>query len=706
MPGEENTLAYAHADVRMTRRGRAYTPRVSRNELLDLLGPGQSREATMARLEDYQQLFAYRYTGAIVTKAGHGPGGWTAYKRPLDWYQIALHLLADRVPGRQPIWYGSRSLPRSRYFCLDVDADRTPERILAKTCPDYDFMPEHTRASKLREIVDDLAIRPAKPPQVERLALVNRALRRMGINPDNPRSVLNLASPSGGRHIYVFFDALYSLDQYHDLLHAASLRHVPGEIEFYPSSGHALRLPFGYIPGQPHAPHAWIQFIDDFHNGRIIQHPLSELYESVANHRSTQARRIESLRKGDATLPGPAKPFLMGQPKHARLPQSSPLLEINPLPRQRYLQLLDGIHSLADAQELLDLGILGDGTRTKALKLLAAHLIWFKGLTAEDAAQFLTEWAMSSRHLSKDIAADLANGTSVVAKHIRTMCHWYGAKKTSGHPSAPAIHEFSQRELDALRPSLTNLAGEERINQAEFLLHFLRFAKRHGAPASDGTGWDAAVHAGKVIRRWPGCSHMKYKERLAEATAAGLLTKIRGPWHRADRPGRATTYRLSIPVIPEIQWVLTYEAALDALTVIDPSASDERQGNHESPSIEEQTHASNSSRPDSRDPGRGRDGILPAPLCPPRSGGSLDSGTRQCHPQPDAAPGLHRRDPQGLRTASTIDLEPIRLLDTCPSLTDRTEYLGPEYPLLEAAPCHRYGLSVPRDISISPAPSS
>jgi hypothetical protein len=656
MPATLDFVDAPHAPVRMTRRGKIYTPRISQDEFLDLLGLGQSREATMSRLEEYLRLFAYKYSGAIVTKTGCGPGGWTAYKRPLGIYQIALHLLANRIPGRQPIWFGSRSLPRSRYLCLDVDADRTPEQILAKKYPWHEEFPEHVKTAELRGITDDLASRPTKPPQAERIALVKQALRRMGINPDNPRSVLNLGSPSGGRHIYVFFDNLYFLDQFTDLLHAAGLRHVPGEIEFYPSATHSFRLPFGYLPGQAHDPHAWIQFIDDFRNGSIIRHSLQDLYASLEKHRSTQHRRIKSLKKAAPAAPERPKPCIMGIPNHLKTPTPLPS-PTHPGQKQRSLQLLDDVHSFADARELLNQGIVVDGTRTKALKVLAAHLIWFKGLAAEDAAKFLTEWAMSTRHVSKDIKADLTNGTTVVAEHIKRMCRWYEAKKIiSDHPPFQAIHEFSHRELDAIRASVANLTGEDKANQAEFLLHFLRFAKRHGSAAIDGTGWNAAVHAGKVIRRWPGCSHMKYKKRIDYAKATGILIEIKGPWHRAGRPGRATTYRLSIPVVPEIQWVLTYEAALEAMTEIGPSVNTEKEPGPESPPGEEPTDASNPTRPTSGDPADSDGGAFPPTVPPACPGTSLDSGARQCNPQPDAAPGLPCRSSQELRAASAIDL--------------------------------------------------
>lgn len=387
----------------------------------------------------------------------------------------------------------------------------------------------------------------------------------MSINPDNPRSVLNLASPGGGRHIYVFFDALYSLDQYHELLLAAGLRHTPGEIEFYPSTTHGFRLPFGYLPGRAHDPDAWVQFIDDFRNGRIICHSLAELHANLEKHRSTQFRRIESRRAAEAA-PERRRVRVVDvppQPEVTRLSAGSPTDSDR---EQRFLRLLDDVHSFGDAQELLNLGILVDGTRTRVLNHLAAHLIWFKGLTAADAAQFLVGWAMSARHVSKDIAADLADGTTVVADHIRRMCLWYeGRKRTLEHAPVRAACEFSRRELDALRASLDSLAGEDRHAQAEFLLHFLRFAKRHGSPAEDGTGWEASPAIRQIVRRWPGCHHLNYKSRIAHAISVGGMTVVKGAWHRPNGPGRARTYRLAVPVVSPDDCTLPYDAALDFL---------------------------------------------------------------------------------------------------------------------------------------------
>ena len=96
-------------------------PFCPQNEELIHLDPRSSREATLSRVAEYRRLFAYRYTRAIVTRRGQGPSAWTAYRGRLVDEQIIHHLLADRLPGRPPIWYGSRSFQTSMYLCLDVD---------------------------------------------------------------------------------------------------------------------------------------------------------------------------------------------------------------------------------------------------------------------------------------------------------------------------------------------------------------------------------------------------------------------------------------------------------------------------------------------------------------------------------------------------------------------------------------------------------
>ena len=617
------------APVILTKAGRPKR-KLSPEDKLNYVGMGAPREMTLARVGDYRRLFAFRVWNGIATTPGKGPGAWKAYRDRLGDDEIVRHLLADRLPGQSPRWFGARSFETSFFFCLDVDADRCPKLVPSSM---------------------------SRLPFTERCSLVERAFRRMGINPDNPYSVMIQKTPSGGRHYYAFFDAPYSLDQYHGVLHAVGLRHSPGEIEFFPSTKQGFRLPFGFLPGQPHDPHAWIQFIDDYMNGRIIRHTLADLHNHLAKHQCTQYQRIESRKKAaQQNTEGEQPKLIRGTPRRLQNETSVAYPEIDPKKEQRYQELLKRIHSAAEAEELLDLGILVSGTRHEALKHLAAHLIWFKNLSVTDAAAFLTEWAMNPRHVSKDIADDLANGTDKVAKQITYMCRWHEAnKKTPDITPTDIVKEFSQQELEALRPTLTGLSPEDRINQASFLLHFLRFAKRHPAPGNDDTSWDAAPAIRQVVRRWPGCHHMKYKTRLSHAISAGCMKVVKGAWHRPNGPGRARTYRLSVPVVPESEWVMTYEAAFDFLMQVEPECSSSEPTNILPPTTEEETsHADHLDRPNHGHSTDSDRGALPSSLSASSPGASVDSGPRQCDPQPHATPGLHRRDPQELRSSPTV----------------------------------------------------
>ena len=622
------------------------------DDKLRCLDPRSGLNETWARARTFLGLFVFWVTNGIVTKRDKGPSSWTAYRGVLGEDQIIDHLLADRIPGRRPIWYGSRSAERSCYLCLDVDADDTAEKLLAKK---YDLaaMPEDMQAVELRKIRTTLTLAPNKPSFIDRCESVERAFRRMGINPENPRSVLILQSPSGGRHYYVFLDAPYFLTQIHELLQSADLRHVKGQIEFFPSTSHGLRLPFGYIPGQPHDPQAWIQFIDDYDNGRIIRHALADLQENLDKHHATQHRRIESRKN----LPAKAQPTTPGT-THFGIPRRLQRTETKPapatVPQDRYMQLLEGVHSQADAEELLALGIQVSGTRTQVLNHLAAHLVWFRHMSPEDAAGFLTDWAMTPRHNSKDIAEDLARGTNQVAKQIEGMCNWYARQKaTDTPPGTQRKFLFAQEELDSLSSGLVRLAPDDRIPQAHFLLHFLRFAKLYGTRDKSGNGWQAAPAIRQVIRRWPGCHHMNYKTRIHHAISEGIMGVVKEAWHHQGGKGRARTYRLAIPVVSETEWEMTYDEAFESLAVDAPKP--ESRSAQLPPTGEESSNANTSGRIESGTAAvTSYRGPLPPSLCPSSPGAGLDSGPHQCPSLPHAAPGLSGEDSGGMSAFSTV----------------------------------------------------
>ena len=195
--------------------------KLSLEDKLIILGLGEDPEVTFERVEEFRRLFAFRCTKSIVAKGGHR--NWKAHNGTLGSKEVVHHLLADRLlPNQQPIWYGARSFETSMFLCVDVDAD------------------------------DPTKLHPEKDSFTDRCAQVKRAFRRMGVDPDNPRSVLVQATPRRGKHFYLFLDNVYELGQYKLLLNEAGLRHCKGQIEFFPSTSNGFRLPFGYLPGQPH----------------------------------------------------------------------------------------------------------------------------------------------------------------------------------------------------------------------------------------------------------------------------------------------------------------------------------------------------------------------------------------------------------------------------------------------------------------------
>ena len=519
--------------------------RLSWADKLTLLDPESPVEATEARLDDFLDLFAFRRTRGIVTRVGEAHRSWTELKDvPLDRRHVARHLLADRAsPILGPQWAGARSLSTSLLFCLDIDPDRGSS--------------------------------PGKPPFLDRCRHVERSLRRLGIDPSDPRQVLVVPSPSGGRHYYVFFDGPYHLDQYRALFESAGLRHVSSQVEFFPSETQGLRLPFGHMPGLQHDRRAWIQFIDDFKNGRIVLHSLQVLHERLARHlaRRGGSRHVPRVELRPATKTVEPATRILGVPKSRRAATvlyRSPRT-IDPAEVERYQTLISrGIQTFREADELLELGILLPGTRNAVLNMLAAHLIWFRNDSARRAADFLTRWSMDRRHQSVDIRSDLDLGTSRVATQITAMCAWYESRRqlrpTGERTIVGGATRFAIAEIQFLRTSVLSLPAQDRIPQAHFLLHFLAFAKRHGRVAADGSGREAAAAIQKVVKRWPGCgSKNYYKFRMTRAEDAGVFGVVLEKWQNPHGPGRARTYRLAVPIVEEADWTLGYDAALSLL---------------------------------------------------------------------------------------------------------------------------------------------
>lgn len=531
---------------------------LSWNDKLRVLDPTASPERTEARFNAFKDLFARRLGDASQTKARGGPKDWTALHGLVERNHVARHLLADRVPTLRPQWLAARSFKTARYFAFDVDA--------------HGVKGQRTFERRCRRVED--------------------ALRSVGIDPDDPLQVLVQRTPSGGRHYYVFFDDRYFLDNCADLWNSLGLNPIPGEIEFFPSESHALRLPFGHIPDAERDPRAWIKFIDNYTSRRFKRFNLPTLYEAA--HRpmptapASQPKRntfgpAHTATARDVIAPTAylGIPKSQCQPRPAATRTDATTVPIHPDADARFLELIEqGPKSLAEAEELLNLGIRIPGTRNAALKILAAHHVWFRGLSAQRSAEILTAWAYDPRHESKDIRYDLDHGTTRVATDIASMCAWY-EERNEPQPGVAAFrpHEdtnpqFAQAEIEALRSLVASVPPELRHGQANFLLSFMGFAKRHGRPNPDGKGWEAAPAVARVIRGWPGCNHSKYKPHMRRATEAGLFAMTKEKYQAPPgQKGRARTYCLSVPVVAQEGWTLDYDAALKALTenrTVDP----------------------------------------------------------------------------------------------------------------------------------------
>jgi hypothetical protein len=189
---------------------------------------------------------------------------------------------------------------------------------------------------------------------------------------------------------------------------------------------------------------------------------------------------------------------------------------------------------------------------------------------------------------------------------------------------------------------LRHLNPDERRLQAEFLLHFLAFAKRHGKPALDGSAWDAAPAICAIVRKWPGCSHMNYKTRIDHAVTAGMLTLVKDKWQNPSGKGRARTYRIYVPVPVPGSETLDHSTALARLS----------EGTRLDGRVEEEGTTTPNPRPL---PGESGDAVSRnetcfgpnhSPALPEEgSGGRLGTSPRKCNPQRNAADRLPRVRP-------------------------------------------------------------
>lgn len=512
MPTAAASAPVVHGVSLFTRSGKPRS-RYSPEDRLRLLG------ATQADLDAFIALFCpCRPLYATTRRDSDDPRSWTTPRGRLPDSEVLRHLCGDLTPGINPRWIAPRSWEVTEWIGLDVDYRGDRE----------DFL--------------------------RRCGTVMQALRDLGV-PE--AAVLESKTPSGGRHYRFFLTGKVLVEDVPKVFAMVRLTEASGQIEIFPRRNKGMRLPFGYIPGRKHDPQEWLRFIRAYRRGKFPKVSwLTCLQKAEAMFRETlhggAPRAVAPARIAEAA-PGPA-----ASPRRSRAP-----LRVLGIPRQlqasgaavaggdagRYRELLSRpAADPSEVTELWNLGIRLEGTRVEATKRLAWHLVCARGLSAMAATTQLVEWVYDTgRETSKDVRADLRRGKRSVEQETVRIVKWMADKHQMIPPLEQDKNHFSKAEVDRLRERLGDRVKDPAI--VSVALNFLRFAKLHGTPTTDG--WSVQVAVNGVIRRWPGCRGMNYKPLINALTDCGIVQMTREKRQSANGTGRPRTYLVCVP--PELR---------------------------------------------------------------------------------------------------------------------------------------------------------
>jgi hypothetical protein len=511
---QNSSCPAAIAAIAVYRRDGKPRRRFSESERIALLGH-------KSELDEFMRLLARRRCPYIRQRTDtNGRREWKTVPHRLRRDDVVKHLLANQIPGVAATWVGTRAWERTSYVAVDVDnrGDR------------QDF--------------------EARCHRVESALLV------LGIP---TKSLLIQQTPSGGRHYYFFLYESICTAHIRPVLELVGLTHCNGQYEIYPSEDQGLRLPFGYVPSQPHDPDAWWKFILAYKAGtfpRVNWKRCCKRAESYAQKHQTETVKNglpstspTNLRSSSLRRKQPLSPLPMGLPKAARTvlqPQENMTRQLGTRPK--------------DIDDLWQRGIQKEGTRVEATKQLAWYFIFIRGMSEEEAAEEIIEWAYrTGRHTSRDVKADIENNTRKVAEQTRSIVAWYAARRREGQRSSPG--RFSAQEINALVERVAALPLPLRSARVRFAIDFLNFAKREGS--RQGDGWTCCPSVRGIIRKWKNCSGTRYKAHLDWALQVGLIKMIREKWQPKIRKGRARTYAIYVPQSPASERTLSYSAAIE-----------------------------------------------------------------------------------------------------------------------------------------------
>jgi hypothetical protein len=500
----------APAGIKLFRRDGTPRKHFSASERLALLGWGAEEVAA------FMKLFAPRRFPYILQRQRDGkPPAWRTVNHALTDDLIVRHLLADKLPGVNPIWVGTRAWDKTMFVAVDVD------------------------------------FRGDAPDFIRRCTKVERALYTLGIP---RRSWLIQATPSGGRHYYFFTYRPIPTWEIPITLELVELVHIGGQHEVFPSDTQGLRLPFGSIPGQVHDPEAGRLFIRAYVSGEFPR----VNWRRCKNRASRSAqRRLEGI--GSAT-PVPARPR---SPKHEREQPALPL----GVPKAQRCSTEQGRTTTSrpatrpkDIEDLWQRGITAAGARLEATKKVAWNFIFVRGMSEEEAANEIIDWVYrNGKTTSNDVKADLKNNTRRVAEQTRRIVAWYAARRREGGSSGS--RRFSRTEIDAIVAAAASLPATLQPARIHFAIDFLNFAKREGTRHGDGWGCCPSVRG--IIRKWKNCSGIRYRPHLTWALEVGLIEMIREKRQSKNGKGRARTYAIYVPHSPLEERTLSYAHAIE-----------------------------------------------------------------------------------------------------------------------------------------------
>jgi hypothetical protein len=470
--------------------------------------------ATRADIDAYVDLFCPDHPPYVITHSkSDNPKAWVTARGRLPTSMVLSHLVGNLIPSRNPRWVGAKTWEVTRWIGIDVDFRKG-------------------------DIADFKA----------RCKTVRRALRALGIQKEGVRVDV---TPSGGKHYRFFLKHKIKVEWIEQILNNVGIFHSPGRFEIFPSMTRALRLPGSYIPGKRHDPGHILRFVRRFAAGLV---PCAEWRHVVRRSRNYAAKHptpVEAVGARAARKSPPSKtsrdasaPTCMT--RRATSTPSQPLSKR----QQRYLEILQQPRKTPQAiGELRRLGILLPGTRYAATKALAWHFVLALRWPPADVERELIRWVYATgATTSKDVQADLASGVRRIEDEIRALVEWCTKLPNQGNLSGTMKSLISREEVKHCLRHLRFADDRQRFQLLEFWLNFLRYAKLHGSPSAGG--WEAFIHAGKVMRRWPGCSGAEYKYRRKVFEDNDLIMVSKRPHRTKNGTGRATCYHIASP--PEL----------------------------------------------------------------------------------------------------------------------------------------------------------